>query len=145
MLADHYPYALSLKEINELSSYERDSIFEINHNSQVIWNNEMETTNINKYGMPIDVIPTIYNLFGIEYDSRLFAGTDLFSTKEGLVILGNLSWITSKGKYNSVTNTFTNDTTKEYIDNINKTIQNRIAYSKNIFTNNGYKYIKENN
>lgn len=145
MLADHYPYGLTLEEINEISSYERDSLFEINHNSLILWNNKIETKEIDKYGMPIDVIPTIYNLFGIDYDTRLFAGTDLFSNKEGIVILGNRSWITAKGKYNSTDNTFNGNETEEYIEYINNTIQNKIAFSKSIFTTNGYKYIKENN
>ena len=38
LLADHYPYGLTLDEMNELSSYERDGLFEINHNSLIIWN-----------------------------------------------------------------------------------------------------------
>lgn len=145
MLADHYPYNLSLNEVNEISSYERDSLFEINHNSLVLWNNKIETKEIEKYGMSMDVIPTIYNLFGIDYDSRLFAGTDLFSDKEGLVILGNRSWITNKGKYNSSTSSFTGDDSSEYIEYINNIVQNKAAFSKGIFTNNGYKYIRENN
>ena len=58
---------------------------------------------IDKVGMSIDVLPTVYNLFGIDYDSRIFAGSDLFSDREGLVILGNRSWITDKGRYNSIT------------------------------------------
>ncbi len=145
LLADHYPYALSLDEVNEISSYERDSLFEINHNSLILWNNRIGTKEIDKYGMPIDVIPTIYNLFGIDYDSRLFAGTDLFSDKEGLVILGNRSWITSKGKFNSTDNSFTGEATDEYIEYINNTIQNKVAFSKAVFTTNGYKYIRENN
>ena len=145
LLADHYPYALSLNEVNEISNYERDSLFEINHNSLILWNSRIGTRKVEKYGMPIDVIPTIYNLFGIDYDSRLFAGTDLFSDKEGLVILGNRSWITSKGKYNSSTNTFTGEDSPEYIENINNLVQNKAAFSKGIFTTNGYKYIRENN
>ena len=105
----------------------------------------METKKIDKVGMPIDVIPTIYNLFGIDYDSRLLAGTDLFSEKEGLVILGNRSWITNKGRYNSIDNTTIGDISSEYIEYINNTIQNRVAFSKAIFNYNGYKYIRENN
>lgn len=145
LLADHYPYGLSLDEINELSSYERDSLFEINHNSLILWNNKMETKEIDKVGMPIDVIPTIYNLFNINYDSRLFSGTDLLSSKEGLVILGNRSWITNKGRYNSIDNTTTGDMEDDYINYINNVINNKIAFSKSIFNYNGYKYIKENN
>ena len=144
LLADHYPYSLSLSEVNEISSYERDSLFEVNHNSLILWNNRIGTRKIEKYGMSMDVIPTIYNLFGIDYDSRLFAGTDLLSDKEGLVILGNRSWITDKGKYNSSTNTFTGEADDEYIQYINSIVQNKSAFSKGIFTYNGYKYIKEN-
>ena len=93
--------------------------------------------------MPIDVLPTIYNLFGIDYDSRLLAGTDLFSSSEGMVILDNLSWITDKGRYNSLTNKYTGDITTEYIDNINNIIQNKIIFSKNMLMYDGYNYIKE--
>lgn len=144
MLADHYPYGLSISEANELSSYERDETFEINHNSLILWNSELETKEIDKVGMPMDVIPTVYNLFGIKYDSRLFAGNDLFSTTEGLVILNNGSWITNSGKYNSVKNYFDGDADEEYIQNINNLVQNKINFSKGVLTYNAYKYIEEN-
>lgn len=143
MLADHYPYGLTLEEINELSTYKRDKNFEINHNSLIIYNSEIDTINIDKVGMPIDVLPTIYNLFGIKYDSRLFSGTDLMSNSEGIVLLDNLSWITNKGKYNSITNEVEGNIDEEYMEYINKTIQNRIIFSKNMLLYNGYKYIKE--
>lgn len=143
LLADHYPYGLTLDEINELSSYERDNLFEINHNSLVIYNSSINKKEINKVGMPIDVLPTIYNLYGINYDSRLYAGNDLLSDEEGLVILNNLSWITDKGKYDSINNTSTNNLSKEYINNINKKVQNKIIYSEEVLQKDGYKYIKE--
>ena len=144
LLADHYPYGLDIDEINELSSYKRDSLFEINHNSLILWNSKMPATKIDKVGMPIDVLPTIYNLFNIPYDSRLFAGTDLLSDSPGLVILNNRSWITNNGKYNSIDNTFTGTNGKKYINYINNIIQNKISYSKTIFNTDGYKYIEEN-
>lgn len=145
MLADHYPYALSLEEINKLSDYERDSLFEINHNSLVIWNNKIDKIEIDKVGMPIDVLPTIYNLFGIDYDSRLFAGNDLLSNSEGLVILENRSWITDRGKYNSINSSFSGVEDKEYVDYINNIVQNKIVFSKNMLLEDGYKYIKQKN
>ena len=58
--------------MNELSTFKRDNLFEINHNSLIIWNNKLNRVEIDKVGMSIDVLPTVYNLFGIEYDSRLF-------------------------------------------------------------------------
>ena len=143
LLADHYPYGLSLEEINELSSYQRDELFEINHNALIIYNSSMKNTNVTKVGMPIDVLPTIYNLFGIKYDSRLFAGSDLLSNNEGMVILDNLSWITDKGKYNSLNGKYSGDIDSDYINNINNIIQNKIIFSRNMITYDGYRYIKE--
>lgn len=143
LLADHYPYGLSLEEINELSSYKRDELFEINHNALIIYNSSMKNISITKVGMPIDVLPTIYNLFDIKYDSRLFAGSDLLSNSEGMVILDNLSWITDKGKYNSLNNKHSDNLDSNYINNINNIIQNKIIFSRNMLTYNGYKYIKE--
>lgn len=140
LLADHYPYGLSLEEINELSSYKRDELFEINHNALIIYNSNMKNINITKVGMPIDVLPTIYNLFDIKYDSRLFAGSDLLSNNEGMVILDNLSWITDKGKYNSLNGKYSGDIDSDYINNI---IQNKIIFSRNMITYDGYRYIKE--
>lgn len=35
---------------------------------------------IDKVGSQIDVLPTLLNLFGIEYDSRLIVGQDILSS-----------------------------------------------------------------
>lgn len=141
LLADHYPYGLTLDEMNELSSYERDGLFEINHNSLIIWNENLNTIRVSKVGMPTDVIPTVYNLFGIDYDSRLYVGNDLLSTEDGLVILGNRSWITDNGKYSSVDNTYSGIEDTGYVDKINSIVANKIAFSKSIISTDGYKYI----
>ena len=91
--------------------------------------------------MPTDVIPTVYNLFGIDYDSRLYVGNDLLSTADGLVILGNRSWITDNGKYSSVDNTYSGIEDTGYVDKINSIVANKIAFSKSIISTDGYKYI----
>ena len=102
----------------------------------------MDNINVDKVGMSIDILPTIYNLFGIEYDSRLLAGTDLFSDTEGLAIFNDLSWITDIGKYYSTTDTFSSNYDKEYINKINSEVHNKLLFSKNILINDSYKYIK---
>ena len=120
--ADHYPYKLSLNDMNSLSTYERDNVVEINHNSLIIWNPNIERKEIDKVCMSIDVIPTIYNLFGIEYDSRLLMGTDILSDSDSLIIFSDRSWITDKGRYNAVSKKFTSfgdSVSNEYIEKIN--------------------------
>ena len=46
---------------------------------------------VDKVGSQIDVLPTLLNLFGIEYDSRLIVGQDILSSNEGLAIFSNRS------------------------------------------------------
>lgn len=144
LVGDHYPYALDISNINELSSYERDSTFLINKSNFILWNNKMKSINIDKVGSQIDVIPTIYNLFGVKYDSRLFAGKDILSNTEGLAIFNNQSWVTDKGSYNSVTKEFVStgeDVSQEYIDNINNIVKNKVSMSKNLMKYNYYDYV----
>lgn len=144
LVGDHYPYALDISNINELSSYERDSTFLINKSNFILWNNKMKSVNIDKVGSQIDVIPTIYNLFGVKYDSRLFAGKDILSNTEGLAIFNNQSWVTDKGSYNSVTKEFIStggDVYQEYIDNINNIVKNKVSMSKNLMKYNYYDYV----
>lgn len=144
MLADHYPYGLSIDEINELSTYTRDALFEINHNKLIIWNNKLNTITIDKVAMSADVLPTVYNLFGIDYDSRLFSGTDILSTTEGIAIFGNRSWITDKAIFNATTNTYVSideEINKSYVDRINRLVGSKIDFSKQMISNDYYKKI----
>lgn len=145
LLSDHYPYKLDINQINEVSTYKRDSVVEVNHNSLIIWNSEIEATKVDKVCMSIDVVPTVYNLFNIEYDSRLIMGKDIFSNTEGIAIMKNRSWVTNKGTYYSSTGQFVPTGEKvsdEYISAINQIVNNRLSISKMIISNNYYKSIK---
>lgn len=141
LMADHYPYDLNIKTINSLSSYERDSVVEVNHNALILWNNQMETEHISKPCMSSDVLPTVYNLFGVEYDSRLFTGTDILSTSDGLAVFSNRSWKTDVGTYFASGSKFTGEADKEYITNINNIVKNRLNIAKLIIKSNYYNYL----
>ncbi len=143
MVADHYPYALSLKQINELSTYKRDSLFEVNHNSLVIWNSKLDKQEISKVGMSADILPTIYNLFDIPYDSRLFIGKDLFSDSEGLAIFNNYSWISDRGYYDSIRNSYRGTEDSNYVKEVNRVVQNKLIFSRILLETDGYRYINE--
>ncbi len=138
LVGDHYPYALSLDNINEISDYERDNLFLINKSNFILWNNKMNKVSVDKVGSQIDVLPTIYNLFDIKYDSRLITGKDILSDNEGLSIFNNLSWISDKGKYNSITDEFVGDGDEEYVNNMNNIVNNRVSMSKYLIKYNYY-------
>jgi len=143
LLADHYPYNLSINNINTLSSYKRDTLIEANSNNLIIYNRKMKRVEVEKVGMSIDVLPTVLNLFGIEYDSRLIMGKDILSTTEGIAIFKDKSWVTNKGTYRASTGKFSGeDVTDEYIATINQIVNNRVAMSRMIVMDNYYKKIK---
>ena len=145
IVGDHYPYTISADKINEISTYKKDDKIEVNHSNFIIWNSELPTVNIDKVGSQIDVLPTLLNLFGIEYDSRLIMGKDILSDTEGLAIFSNRSWVSDRGTYNSSNKTFTPKDNKEYdqeyINKINELVANKFSLSKLIIDNNYYEYI----
>lgn len=141
---DHYPYGLTLEQVNELSSYQKDENFEMHHMSFLVWNSEMENPiEVNKYASSLDVLPTILNLFGIEYDSRILIGTDIMSDSMPLVIYSNRSFITDKCRYNSLTREIIPNKdktcTEEEVKTINNIIYNKFKYSKLILENDYYR------
>ena len=144
---DHYPYGLTKKQMNEVSKINRDNKFELYHTSLIIYNPTIERTEINETISGIDILPTLYNLYGIDYDSRLYMGRDIFSEQEHIVILSDRSWITSKGRYNSVNGKFTKTTEEEfdqeeYIQRVNKIANDRFTISSSILDNDYYKYLE---
>lgn len=146
LVGDHYPYALSLNEINELSQTKRDEKFEANHSSFVIWNNEKDAVEVNKVGSQIDILPTLLNLFGLEYDSRLLIGHDILSDTEGLAIFSDMSWISDSGTYNASTKKFTKakEVQSDYVSEMNKRVNNSSVVSKKIIASNIYRKILKN-
>lgn len=140
---DHYPYGLTTKEMNEVSKTDRGDKFENYHTTLIMYNPSIERTEINKVVSGLDLLPTIYNLYGIDYDSRLLMGRDIFSDSEGLAILSDRSWITNKGTYNSVSKKFTSTTdeevSKEYIDEINSIVYQKFSMSSLILDYDYYK------
>lgn len=142
---DHYPYGLTTKQMNEISTIDRNDKFEKFHTTLIMYNPNIEKTVVDKVISSLDILPTIYNLYGLTFDSRLLMGSDIFSNNEHIVILSDRSWITDKGKYNSVTKEFTSTTNEEieedYIDRINMIVNQRYGMSSLIIDNNYYKKI----
>lgn len=143
---DHYPYGLTLEEINEISTYKRDDKFEKYHMPLLIWSGSMkEPIKVEKLGTSIDILPTVLNLFGVEYDSRLLIGKDILSDSEPLVIFADRSFITDKGRYNAVTGEFIANDGEEieegYIDKVNSDIYRRFQMSRLILEKDYYRKV----
>ena len=144
--ADHYPYGLTDEEYSELFGHPVDPVFEIYENSLILWSADLEEpVHVDKYCSSLDVMPTLANLFGLEYDSRLMAGRDILSDEPGLVIFSNYSFLTDLGAYNSTTDVFTmwdgSEPDPDYVADRVAEVQNRVAYSASILDNDYYRVL----
>ena len=147
--ADHYPYGLEMNEINDLAGHEVESNFELYKSSFILYAKGMEPETIDRPVSSLDIIPTISNLMGLEYDSRLMMGIDMFSDSEPLVIFNNRSFITDKGRYNSVTKEFTlndgvtmtDEEKDEYRKSISSEIERQFYYSAMILDTDYYSIV----
>ena len=141
LAADHHPYFMADEYVEEMAGKELDQ-FSLYKNNLIIYNSTMEYTQIDKLCNTIDVLPTVLNLFGIEYDSRLMVGKDILSSSPGLVIFADYSWLNEKGKYSYDTKTFTSsngDVSDEYIEKMNNEVSNKYLISRNILIYDYYK------
>lgn len=147
--ADHYPYGLEMNEISDLAGHEVESNFELYKSSFILYAKGMEPETIDRPVSSLDIIPTISNLMGLEYDSRLMMGIDMFSDSDPLVIFNNRSFITDKGRYNSVTKEFTlnegvtmtDEEKEEYRKSISSEIERQFYYSAMILDTDYYSIV----
>ena len=105
---DHYPYGLQDEEISELLGHPVEPDFEKYESTLILWNSEMkQPVPVDKYCSSLDIMPTLANLFDLEYDSRLIAGRDILSDAPGLVIFSNYSFLSDRGSYRFLQEQFT--------------------------------------
>lgn len=134
--ADHYPYGLEHGQIEELEGQDVDKNFELYKNAFIVYSKGMKVQVIKRPSSSLDIIPTLSNLLGLDYDSRLLMGSDIFSDSDPLVIFLNRSFITDKGRYNSRRKEFTANkgikVDEEYIQNMKDIVAAKFYYSSKI-------------
>lgn len=118
---DHFPYSLSEDDANnqaalaEMYGLPKEDIYnnyELYRAPLIIWSGSMkQPVKVEKVCSAIDILPTLLNLFGLEYDSRILMGQDILDAgAEGIVTLNFL-----KSSYHFITDYgFFNFTTKKF-------------------------------
>ena len=142
--ADHYPYGLSNDDIRSYVDWMKDDNFDLYKNNLIIYNHEYQDIEVDKYTSSLDLLPTLLNMFGVKYDSRLLIGRDIFGESDDLVIFNNKSWITSKGRYNypdKKFEPFTNDIEDGYVDKINEIVKTKFQMSKLLISKDYYRKV----
>lgn len=140
--SDHYPYGLDKKTIDELAGHEVEENFELYRNAFIVYASGMDPVRIDKPASSLDILPTLSNLLGLEYDSRLLMGRDILSDAPPLVVFLNRSFITDKGKFNAETGEFIPhdgvQVDDEYIEQIKASVADKFYYSRKILETDYY-------
>lgn len=159
--SDHFPYGLNSASFTEGIDYiqylyEKMDFdeFDIDKNMPILWCGSLEKEHkslvktIDEPTSTIDLLPTLLNLFGAEFDSRLLAGRDVFSDAEALVAYNNGSFITKHGKFSKFANKFIpnegSTLSKNDIEIYKEVTKNLILFSAYVIEDNYYDYIFTN-
>ena len=148
IFCDHYPYAIKTNNLGEALGYDIDEDNNMDQVPFVIYNKGMEKKEFNQYSTYVNLTPTLANLFGVEYDSRIYLGSDLLSKEyESIAIFADSSWKNEVGYYSSSTNSMKYYTEKEYTDEeilaINEDIELKLKMSSAAIKNNYFSYLNK--
>ena len=142
LVPDHIPFGLDIDEMNELSGEELENEFSKYKSEFIIYNEKINRyKNSDNYAFNIDVLPTLLNLFGISYDSRLLMGRDALSSDSGMVIFGNRNILTKDFKYSNMKDLIYGNISNEEIDIIKQDIYFKFRISRLILEEDYYKYL----
>ena len=147
LAADHVPY--DNKDVcDELAGHTLDSTFEWFENTLIIWSPSMEKpVYVEKCCSSLDILPTVLNLMGLPYDSRMLAGQDALSDSEGLVMFNDRSFITDRISYNANTGEVKSldgkPVDEDYVEAKVAQVRNKFNMAEKICDYDYYRYIDE--
>ncbi|MBE6799009.1 MAG: LTA synthase family protein [Ruminococcaceae bacterium] len=153
LTGDHYPYYLNTAAFNNLAGRKVEQNFEKYKSTCIMWCGGMEPVQVNTPCCNIDILPTVLNLFGFQYDSRLLPGTDIFSDSTHMAMLYNKSFVTDKVRYNAQTgkaewfssaDSMTEDQKQAYLQYLIALTKNRYKMSLDIMSEDFYKFVYDN-
>lgn len=155
MAPDHYPYGLGtawglkhdgLAELYGVSKYD---LFQRDKNTLIIWSGCLEDMDlqIDAPVCSIDILPTLSNLFGVTYDSRMTIGRDVLGSEEAISLWPDYSWITELGTYHAASRKFTPFAGSEipdgYVERISAIVTNKVKFSRIVQTTSFFTDLQE--
>jgi len=146
LTADHYPYGLSDAAYQELAGEAANDPFWRYRSSLFCWNGGLEEPIVvEDCCCTQDVLPTILNLFGLSYDSRLLTGVDILSDSTHIALLQDGSFLNEAMLYDSSSDEITWLQPEEeypagYADQLKQTAKNAFAVSAAILRTDYYNF-----
>jgi phosphoglycerol transferase MdoB-like AlkP superfamily enzyme len=151
LAGDHFPYGLYDHMYGELVGHEIDG-FTKNKSSLLFWVGGLEENIVvDEYCCNADILPTILNLWGFDFDSRMLAGTDVFSDGTHIAILRDMSFFTDKVWLNAGNGEIRylvdeSEVPESYVEDMIRLVQTKFTLSTDILNKAyfNYAFSKEN-
>jgi len=128
MTTDHYPYGLTTREVEELAGHRFETSFGLHQNACIIYVKGMEPIVVKEPAFTPDIVPTVLNLLGLDFDSRFLPGRDVFSDDKPLLFFEG-GFITDLGIYERRRGRFTpfdeGELPEDYISSISEIVAKR--------------------
>ena len=150
---DHYPYYMPDYYANELAGKTMDTTFEKYKSSCIMYCPGMETVTVDAPVCNVDILPTLLNLWGMKYDSRLLAGVDVFAENPHIAMLYNKSFVTEYFKYNAQNgksewlpsaDNLTEEEKQQHYDYCLEITKSRYAVSLSLMNEDFYRFVMDN-
>ncbi len=145
LYGDHYPYGLPTDHLNQVLPYDTAEDKNAEKVPFLIYNSELEKKVFEQYTTYVNILPTVANLMGLDYDPRLMLGNDLLSTSyESLVVFADGSWKNENAYYDASSNKvvhYNEEYTEEDINNITQDVSTKLKVSTKAIETNYYAFI----
>lgn len=140
MFADHNTYMSNLSNyVKDIYNYNNDNYTELYRVPLMIYDPNIDHTIINKFTTTYDIVPTVLDLFGINYYTNLYYGNSIFSDVESVLYTKAFDvFITDKLLFSNINNLLykDNNVSSEYINEIenkSKDLLRKVYYTNHIF------------
>ena len=144
LTGDHLPYGLSENAYEKLAG--KDAVqqpFWQYKNSFICWTGGLEEPIIvDDYCCTMDILPTLLNLFGFSYDSRLLTGRDVLADTTHMALLKDGSFLTDTMIYDAPSGEiiWTGEEDQALAESLQQYAANQFAVSAAILGTNYYEF-----
>ena len=143
LTGDHAPYGLPEEDYETLAGDAVEEPFWQYRNSFICWTGGLEEPIVvDDYCCTQDILPTLLNLFGFSYDSRLLTGRDVLAECTHAALLKDGSFLTDRMIYDAASGqiTWQGEEDEDYAQELIQAMEDQLAVSAAILGTNYYEF-----
>ena len=137
--ADHHPLNTPLSTIADYTTaVDKREGMNMDRTPFVLYAPALGAKKLDEVNSTFDILPTVLNLYDLDYDPRLYLGNDYFDEKEKVVYFTDGSWLSETGEYYASYGQFVpygEDPGEEYVSRMNNEVQTMFRVSSMVFRN----------